>query len=96
MAKSKSSGNASTKTKVARPPPPKDEEEEELEKLVFGDLAGFKAGIRGTIQDSSDEEEAEKGTAPDTTEKYLERDLAEIPDDEVCTPPMLLASCFEF
>jgi len=38
-------------------PPPKDEEEEELEKLVFGDVAGFKAGLK--VLDYESEEDAE-------------------------------------
>jgi len=84
MAKSKSSGRVSTKSNaVAQPPPPKDEEEEELERLVFGDLQGFHAGIRETIQDSSDEEDADQGFSRDSIAQSWDKDLTEVPDDEV-------------
>ena len=60
-------------------PPPKDREEEELEKLVFGDLAGFKAGLRAHEEGSEAEEEAEDFDH----DAGKEGNLAALQDDEV-------------
>jgi hypothetical protein len=43
-------------SKQDRAPIPKDAEEEELEKLVFGDIPGFKAGLGIPADDRADDE----------------------------------------
>jgi hypothetical protein len=61
-------------------PLPKDKEEEELEKLLFGDLDGFKAGLRGLdVLDESDDE-AQEEIVYDTAKA---QDLATLNDDQV-------------
>lgn len=64
-------------------PPPKDREEEELEKLVFGDLAGFKAGLRAHEEESEAEDEAGDSRVDGDLDAGKGGDLTALQDDEV-------------
>lgn len=107
--KSKSKKNQTAATSDIKPkedaPPPKDREEEELEKLVFGDLAGFKAGLRAHEEGSEAEEEAEDPRIDVDYDAGKEGNLAALQDDEVghCFSSFLLfaisnirRSCFSW
>jgi hypothetical protein len=65
------------------PPLPKDREEEELEKLVFGDLDGFKAGLRAYEEETEPEDEAEDLGVHGGHDAAKGRDMAALLDDEV-------------
>ncbi|KAF8250756.1 WD40 repeat-like protein, partial [Wilcoxina mikolae CBS 423.85] len=65
------------------PPLPKDREEEELEKLVFGDLDGFKAGLRAYEEESEPEAEEEDPEVHGDHNAAKGRDLAALQDDEL-------------
>lgn len=67
----------------------KDKEEEELEKLVFGDLDGFKAGLRAHDEFESEGEGQDAGVhARQNAAKG--KDLGALQDDEVGAFPELL------
>ena len=63
--------------------PLKDREEEELEKLVFGDLAGFKAGLRAHEEESEAEDEAGDSRVDGDLDAGKGGDLTALQDDEV-------------
>jgi len=63
---------------------PKDEEEEELEKLLFGDLDGFRTGLRAHEQDQeSDEEEVRNDGIHGSHDAEKTKDLEALHDDQV-------------
>jgi hypothetical protein len=62
----------------------KDEEEEELEKLLFGDLDGFRAGLRAHEQDEeSDREEVRDDGIHGSHDAEKTKDLEALHDDQV-------------
>lgn len=75
-------------------PIPKDAEEEELEKLVFGDISGFKAGLGippDSRADGDDFSDASSHTVD--AEDGPGEDLRALRDDEVGALPPHLRSC---
>jgi hypothetical protein len=66
-----------------RPELPKDKEEEELEKLLFGDLDGFKAGLKAHEQEYESEEEPEDAAIHRSHDAGAVQDLAALHDDQV-------------
>lgn len=73
----------------------KDTTEEELERLVFGDEIGFRAGIKSYVQaihDSISEDEQKKPKGLGEGQPEEAQDLGTLDDAEVCTwPPRLSA-----
>ena len=63
---------------------PKDDEEEELEKLVFGDLDGFKAGLRAHEQSDSEDDKPDKDAGVHGDHNAVKgREIGALQDDEV-------------
>ncbi|TGZ85035.1 WD40 repeat-like protein [Ascodesmis nigricans] len=87
--KSKSKSLVPAVVKEAVPELPKDEEEEELEKLLFGDLEGFREGLKAAeeeVEESEDEEMRDADEAEEGDEeglKAIEKDYAAMNDDQL-------------
>jgi hypothetical protein len=62
---------------------PKDKEEEELEKLLFGDLEGFKAGLKEHEQEYESEGEPEDAAIHRSHDAGAVQDIAALHDDQV-------------
>ena len=81
--------DAAKKTALPLPPPPKGREELELEKLVFGDLAGFQEALREGLDQDDDEREREyirvEGSEAEDEEGGVKgnEDLNAVHDDEL-------------
>jgi hypothetical protein len=81
---SKKGDRLNAANKQDRAPITKDTEEEELERLVFGDIPGFKAGLRippGDLPDDRDLSDASSQTVD--AEDGPGKDLRALRDDEV-------------
>ncbi|KAL7272361.1 U3 snoRNP protein [Rhizina undulata] len=74
---------ADKKRKKEAAPLPKDREEEELEKLVFGDIAGFHAGLRHDFGVSEEEDSEEEMGRESGGEDEDGADLTALNDDQL-------------
>lgn len=67
-------------------PPPMDAEEEELERLVFGDVAGFKSGLKVLDYESEEDGELLDANVRGGNSASKGQDISALLDDQVgCT-----------